>query len=561
MTGRRTAAFAAIIGLLVGCGPIHDAALHAVGDAGGTDAGLSDASSARATDAAADSGALGALPPVDMLAWPHEPSALPPCTPSGLGFSLPALEHAGRVALAFSAPLQPRGVAERLHVSVLTADNHVDTSYNGALTWSLPSSVTVVETSNVVAGQATATLRFAEAGTMRAQVGLDGDPRQGYADVLIYAPQLPIWELEVAPADLANIVEHPNDDVHVSATLRIDGKPHPTQLRLHGASSRFFPKKSFRFDLEDVADGTWGTHLIVRAEYNDKTMLRNWLSMQLFHDSTWLPAPRVQFVHLRINAEYYGVMNNVERIDGAFLKERGMSLTASLYESDQTLSTAARGNLSVLPDAMQYRDVYTHQRGMVDYDDLIALIEKTLVLPAAEFERVSRREIAVDEYLVYRAMMVAIQNQDDLRKNFYLYRDANSPWLTLPWDLDLTFGHLWSEESDVFEEAVVADSDIYLGVHTAARGEFYNQLTDRLLRTPSYRTRYRTMLDKLMASFITRKNAERLITNVLCRATADLVADTHKRATNTEYLGRVAELYDYIDARAAYIRKAGNPVF
>jgi spore coat protein CotH len=252
-------------------------------------------------------------------------------------------------------------------------------------------------------------------------------------------------------------------------------------------------------------------------------------------------------------------MNNVERIDGQFMTAWGLRAGASLYEADPPVGLSSPGgNLTPLANREQYRSVYAHHDGSIDYDDLQTLIEKTLVLPDAEFQVVARREVVIDDYLVYLAMMAALQNHDSVRKNFYMYRDiqatVSAGWRFLPWDLDLTLGHLWSEENDVFEEAIVTDGNIFVGVRMPEFGGFFNQLTDRMLGIPAYRARFRGMLDHVVAASLARPYVERLVSNALCRATPDLVADSNKRAPNAEYLSRIAELYSFIEGRAQYVR-------
>ncbi len=40
-----------------------------------------------------------------------------------------------------------------------------------------------------------------------------------------------------------------------------------------------------------------------------------------------------------------------------------------------------------------------------------------------------------------------------------------------------------------------------------------------------------------------------------CRATSDILTDTHKRATNEEYPGRVDEIRAFVEERRAHILK------
>jgi spore coat protein H len=498
--------------------------------------------------------------PLRELPWPGPQPAPPACKDSGLSFGPLELHREGAIELALSSPLQPVGVVERVSVSVLNDAGARDQSFSGTLHFSLPDSVEVVSSAAVVAGASELALRFHAAGSFRIAAVLDGDPRAGSADVIAYAPQLPIWELQVADSDLARLVDNPLSDEQVDAVLAIDGVEHATKLRLHGGSSRKFPKNSFRFDLADAMSDTWGGHLILRAEYNDKTLLRNWLALALLRSGTWLATPRAQLVHFRINQRYYGVMSNVERIDATFLKQNGLNPNASLYESDPPDElTVPGGNLTPLSNPDDYRQVYPQHRGTLDYTDLTTLIEKTLLLPDAKFDQEIEHEVVSDDYLVYLAMLAALQDHDQIRKNFYLYRDAQakseSGWRVIAWDLDLTLGHLWTEENETLDETIFSHEDIYFGERLAARGGFYNALTDRILKRPVYRARFHELLDHIVDTSFTHEFVEPLVSNIVCRATPDLIADSNKRATNDEYLSRIDELYQFIAERADYIRQ------
>jgi spore coat protein CotH len=329
-------------------------------------------------------------------------------------------------------------------------------------------------------------------------------------------------------------------------------------VRLHGASSRYFPKKSLRLELADQGpvSGTYGKKLLLRAEYNDKTMLRNWLALRMFFAATHIPTPRSKLVHLRINDRFYGVMHNVERIDDRLLDHWGLPRNGSLYEGDPIDSRANPGaNLTPVDPAL-YPEVYQHQSGAIDYTDLRMLIEDTLTLPDAALSKVIESTLVVDDYIDYLAMMAAIQNVDHIRKNYYLYREttASRGWQILPWDLDLSFGHLWSEEQDVLDEAITSDVDIFIGEKSPELGGFYNQLITRVLGFPSYRTRFRQRVGQLLSQVVTRERAQADLQRMLRCATPDIAADSSKRATNQEYLERVNEIGDFLDARALYVQ-------
>jgi len=109
-------------------------------------------------------------------------------------------------------------------------------------------------------------------------------------------------------------------------------------------------------------------------------------------------------------------------------------------------------------------------------------------LPDDMFAKAIEQELE-DDYIAYLAMMAGDPNIDHVRKNFYPYRDRLQArgWRVLPWDLDLTFGHLWSEANDVLRRRASRPTPSVRGRHVPERGGFYNQLIDRLLTLPSYR--------------------------------------------------------------------------
>jgi hypothetical protein len=532
------------------------------GDAGGTAPAQRDASTPVGSDAGeampADQDAGTANTPVED-AGPPALEALPSCTSSGLGFDSVVAAHGGDVSIGLSAQLQPLGVDERAQIQVLNAQGARDDSYNGTLSWTLPAGVELVSSTAVVAGAAEATFRFREVGNARVTAQLSADARTGFAELTVYAPQLPIWELEVNAADLERIVSNPDSNEQIQGMLVVDGVPHATALRNHGASSRYFPKKSFRFELSELGavTGTYGKKFVLRAEYNDKSLLRNWLALRMFRAYTRIPASRSSLVHFRVNGRYYGVMHNVERVAPHLLEHWGLAADGSMYEADPDNGFQnPGGNLTPVTPPENYPHVYQHQAGTIDYTDLRAFIEETLQLPNDMFVQVIEQELKVDDYIDYLAMMAAIQNQDHVRKNFYLYRDPMRAlgWRVMPWDMDLTFGHLWSDANDVLEEQIVTDADVFVGVRVPERGGFYNQLIDRILTLPTYRARFLVRLKSLLASELTRSTADAMLSNAVCRATPDIIADQQKRANNAEYQSRVSEIGAFIEARRAYVQ-------
>lgn len=497
----------------------------------------------------------GAEVPVAELPWPEPDNELPPCDPWG-DFEEPEVAPAaGAIYLDLSATMQPVMVDERILVEVRTAEmGPVDTTLHTTFELDAGADATVVGKVDIVGGRGEAVVRFHKPGRHVLSASLPGDARTGTAEVVAYRSQLPVWSMSIAQIDLDRMLVDVRQRIKVEAELAVAGESYETQVRLHGGSSRGYEKLSFRFDLgEGLMLPDTHDHIIVRSEWNDKAMLRNHLGLELFRNATWLPTPNAEPVHFRINQRYYGVMWRVERIGGDFLRLRGLNKdTASMYEADPPRECwVPGGGLVPLESFEEYQCVYDQKKGELEYADLIELIEETLQLPDPEFAEVIDQVVNVDAYLVYMAVMGLIQNRDQVKKNYYLYRDPSAVddrWIVLPWDLDLSFGHLWTEENDVLDEGLFTMEPVVAGLCPG----FCNQLTSRIYGVPRFERRFYEILKHIAQESFTEDFFDARIDNFICRATPDILADPLKRADNAEYLDRVDEIRLFVKQRRAY---------
>jgi len=532
-----------------------DAAAVDAGSAHGpNDAGEAAALEAGEREGSADGSA-------DRPRWPTTRSPLPPCVTDARAFVAPQLgESRGDVAWLRSTPLEPVLHDVRIPIEVrVPATGALDTTAQGALDVASDQGVAFAAPVSVVDGRAEVVVRFAEPGLHALHAQLS-DGRMGTVEIEAFASQLPVWELQVNEADLAAVLADPGGRLKASVVVTQGGVSYPGKVRLHGGSSRYYPKPSLRVDLDSgqvLPDGS--SHVIFRSEWNDKTMLRNYLSSELMQNGTWVPSFRTEPVHLRVNQRYYGAMLRVERVDKEFLAQRGLSIAGSLYEPDPPLALSSPGgNLTPLASREAYAAIYQHQAGTIDYDDLIHLIENTLAQGDGASREQVAVEVAIDDVLVFLAGMAVIQNHDHIRKNYYLYRDpvgADARWRLFPWDLDLTFGHLYTDDGDVLDERIFTDESLYFGERVPEH-DFYNQLTTRLLAVPAHRSRFVEYAKHIAEDVLTDAFIDGRIDNFLCRATPDLLADTRKRAANDEYLGRVEEIRAFVRGRRAFVLAA-----
>lgn len=493
-------------------------------------------------------------------------TALPPCDVSVTAAELPEQPTpTGGLWLWPSGHAAPIGAVEVVDVSARLSDGSLDLAVHGPLTVQASAGLELVATTPMVKGEASVRVRLLADGPAPLTMKLP-DGRSASVALRGYASRLPRLQLEVGAEAWKSLHVDFEADVWVEGTLREQtpagadiGAPHPVRLRLHGGSSRQFHKKSLRVDLlqgHRLQDGR--RRAILRAEYVDKSLLRNWLGKDLLSAFTKLPVSRARHVHLRVDDRYIGVMLDVERVDGDLLQARGLERNGSLYEADPPLEIIVPGgNLTPLPDLDHYQRTYPRQAGPFEWEDLRLTIEELLQRPDAELQLDLDRYFAVDEVLIYWSAMVAMQNHDMIRKNYYLYRQVDAPdkrWRLLPWDLDLTFGHVWSEQNDVLEEAIIFDGPLDSGRNIGFI--FYNHLFDRLMKLPQPRARYRTLLGDLVKAALAPGVLESRLQTVACTLSADVFADRRKRASNAEWAGRVHEISTFLGARRAFLLQA-----
>ena len=542
--------------LFTACGPAEDAP----GVDGASD-GLNSADGAG--DGATSEQGIDLCPVAsEPTAWPAAAADPPSCTPLFKFNALPEIASAkGAIELEPSAPLQPLGVTEEVLVKVLdAAGGHVDPTFDGVLDVVVGTGVTVLSTTPVVKGQAVLRLKLDAAGGHDLVVNLVGDARSGSVGLFGYETRLPVVELQVAPGDLEEILASPDTKIWKPVVANLAGVAASGKIRLHGGSSKTHPKKSLRVKLADGnarADGR--DTLVLRAEWSDRTLLRYWLGLQVFASVTIeTPISKARFIHLRLNDRFHGVMLDVERIDDQFLAARGLDPDGSLYEADPPLAVSVPGgNLTPLADLAAYRQVYQHHEGKIDYSDLVALIEVALAWSEEDFAAKANQVVWVEETLRYMATMAVIQNQDHIKKNYYLYRDpqaADCRWRLIPWDLDLSFGRLWTPDGDILDDEIFVNGGLFAGKNKGH--SFYNALIDRLLAVPVWRERYLDLVEQLLDEVFTASFVSKRVAWATCQMQPDVLADDSKRSSNTDYLKRIAELDGFVSGRRSWLKVA-----
>ncbi len=204
------------------------------------------------------------------------------------------------------------------------------------------------------------------------------------------------------------------------------------------------------------------------------TFMRNFLACRLF-DFLGYPAPTASYVSMFINYEYAGVFDQVEQIDEDFLARNGRKPN-SLYK---TLNHGA--NMSPLIHYSLYPITWEKKYGDVnDYSDIQLFFNKVRYWTNEDFKKNIGKEIDIDDFLTYFAVLFSIASNDNYCKNFYFYSNPDREIFELfPWDNDASFGNRWTGDYLEWYESFITGS--YLD---------YQMVFQRLMDDENHRERF-----------------------------------------------------------------------
>jgi spore coat protein CotH len=276
-----------------------------------------------------------------------------------------------------------------------------------------------------------------------------GFPRSDRAD-------LPVVSLEVK-GPIASETKTP-------VTLRITGASQASSnefsglIRIHGASSRMYPKKSFGITLDQPV--RWfgmreSAHWVLNAAFVDRSLMRHKLSYDLFRSLSTTNAARLasgsRFVEVNLNGTYKGVFLLMERVDRTMLGLKRYDTNAAehacIYKCIDhftrmnALSHAAYEQREPDPTIQAYWGPLDRFNRFVNTSS-----DKEFFDPIKGIAS----QLDLDNTIDFHLLVLLTSNMDGHDKNFVLGRDApqrGAPpprFFYVPWDYDATFGRTWN---------------------------------------------------------------------------------------------------------------------
>lgn len=300
------------------------------------------------------------------------------------------------------------------------------------------------------------------------------------------------------------------------------------RFTLHGQSSLFFNKKSFNMDFNRTQRFRWkeGEARVkdhdLLTNWGDKSKSRNELAYRILREAG-VPTHVAETIRLQRNGEFFSLTDMIEDADDLYLERAGLDPEGTLYKAeDITLS---------LSDLDQSRPLKTRVRKLTrkdgDLSDLADFI-RGLNRSGEEVWDYVYDHVDLPMTINTLAGLTVIMQADMFQKNYYIYRDTegDGEWALLPWDLDLSFGRVFTDRAGYFDQTLFAEGftefeesakiirlvDLLIDEGAATRAMFFRRLrtlADEFLASNYLRERSTEQLQRLSPPGVTVSDAFR----------------------------------------------------
>lgn len=244
-------------------------------------------------------------------------------------------------------------------------------------------------------------------------------------------------------------------------------------IQYRGGYSQSLPKKSMEIkfwtdalgtDTEDhsllnmVTEDSWN----LQAMANEPLRIRNktnfdiWRIINDLHyienEPEAINAVRMNYVELFVNNEYRGIYCLGEKVKRKQLKlkKHNGTIRGELYKGDHWGNTT----FYTLPPFDNNSDIwdgfeYKHPDEEINWQNLYDLSDFIINSTDTDFYANYSTKFHIDNLVDYYIFLNLLRATDNTGKNIYIAKyDTNTPYFYVPWDLDGTFGTMWTGSND-----------------------------------------------------------------------------------------------------------------
>jgi spore coat protein H len=348
---------------------------------------------------------------------------------------------------------------------------------------------------------------------------------------------LPVYTLHIDPDYLDALNDNPYSERYYPAVFSYHTYNYNCMVRYRGDTSRNLPKKSFKIKFDSDKNIFQAEVLNLNAEYEDKSLMRNYLGHILFRFMGQY-APSGQYVSLVVNDQFYGVYLQIEHVDEDFFKKRSLAVYTCFkgYNGSDMSPFLFHHILPI---------VWGQKIGPVSaYNHLELFMNKVTYWTDRDFISHIAREIDLNNVITYFALIYAITDYDGIHKNFYFFQKGKSePYSMITWDMDCSFGNdpdgMYHQSYETSHERGVLSKHV---------------LFLRLMEIPEYQQLFWQKIDEIRDWGF--PNLLRLIENTYNHIKNDVYQDPQKICTNDDFDQAVEQLKTYLINRQQFLYTA-----
>ncbi len=244
------------------------------------------------------------------------------------------------------------------------------------------------------------------------------------------------------------------------AQLVYRGHTYAMEAKYRGATSSFFPKRSYTFKFKDedafnepfLGGGfTNRKRLVLISPFNDNSYLRPRLAFELWNRM----APehiqvKTYSAVLYVNGRFWGLYTVADHVDKHLMQRHGLDKEGDLFKAVDTDANFSRLGADGVPKSHLALG-YAKKEGLPlsgkgASDAIAALTGFVADASGATFRAGWGERLETRDYEDWWILTTLILGTDSASKNAYHYRDPKGPgrFRFIPWDLDATFGQRWS---------------------------------------------------------------------------------------------------------------------
>ena len=336
-------------------------------------------------------------------------------------------------------------------------------------------------------------------------------------------------DIEMAPEDWKDLLEHPLDKTKYHADITIDGeRVNNVSCSTKGNSSLLMVKQLYDVDRYSLKidfnkyEEDQKFHELKKINLNnnfgDSTYLKDYLCYTMFNKAG-VDGPLCSFSWVRVNGEDYGLFLTVEEVDKNFLKRTGWN-DSVLYKPDNDKLAADSPVLDqIIQDGIQvedysegadlryrgdkiedYPDIFENNETKAEDEDKLRVIK---ALKALSEGKDLEDYLYTDELLKYFAVQNYVMNYDGytgpMLHNYYLC-EKDGKLTMFPWDYNSAFATAWVRNNKKENDPTLL---VNYGIDTPLLGTAVEQrpMWKWIVDSEEFKDRYHKAMDEFLKTY------------------------------------------------------------